>query len=211
MVTERASDAAYAVIRGMILDLRLAPGDFVNEQSLANDIGFGRVPVREALARLAHDRFTTVIPRRGTKISALDLEDVLDMFEAREAIQCGVAYIAATKATDSHLATLRELVADADLARASSDSDQFLAADHAVHMFLVQLIRNPLLQDAAVRLLLHSLRFWRWYWAKTTATTEAMISHSDLLAALEAREPERAEAATRQHLHASRQLVQLLF
>lgn len=211
MVTERASDAAYEVIRSMILDLRLAPGDFVNEQSLANDIGFGRVPVREALARVAHDRFTTVLPRRGTKINALDLEDVLAMFEAREAIQCGVAYIAANKATDSHVETMRELVAAADLARASSNPDRFLKADHPVHMFLVHLVRNPLLQDAAVRLLLHNLRFWRWYWAKTTAATEVMMSHADLLAALEDRAPDRTETAMRQHRHASRQLVQLLF
>lgn len=48
MATERASDTAYELIRSMILDLRLAPGSFVNEQSLANDLDFGRVPVREA-------------------------------------------------------------------------------------------------------------------------------------------------------------------
>lgn len=210
-MTERASDAAYEVIRTRILDLRLAPGDVLNEQSLANDISLGRAPVREALARLAQDRFLTVIPRRGTKISELNLEDVLDMFEAREAIQCGVAYIAANKASDSDLTTLRELVDAADLARASLDSEQFLQADHAVHMFLVHLIRNPLLQDAAERLLLHSLRFWRWYWTKTMATTEAMMTHAELLGALEDRAPERAEQAMRAHLHASRQLVQMLF
>lgn len=78
-------------------------------------------------------------------------------------------------------------------------------------MFLVHLIRNPLLQDAAIRLLLHSLRFWRWYWHNTTAKPEAMMSHSNLLQALEDAAPERAETAMREHLHASRQLVQLLF
>jgi DNA-binding GntR family transcriptional regulator len=211
VATERASDTAYELIRSMILELRLPPGAFVNEQSLASEIGFGRVPVREALARLAQDRFINVIPRRGNEVTALALEDVLDMFEAREAIQCGVAYIAATKATPLDLQALRDLVTAADLARASTDPERFLQADHAVHMFLVHLIRNPLLQDAAVRLLLHSLRFWRWYWATTTATTEAMMSHSNLLLALEEGAPERAETAMRDHLHASRQLVQLLF
>lgn len=211
MAGKRASDTAYDLIRAMILDLRLPPGAFVNEQSLADDLGYGRVPVREALARLAQDRFITVIPRRGNEVTSLRLEDVLDMFEAREAIQCGVAYLAATKATADHLSTLRHLVSAADLARVSSDSEHFLQADHEVHMFLVHLIGNSLLQDAAVRLLLHNLRFWRWYWANTTVTTEAMLSHSKLLAAVESREPDQAETAMRQHLHASRQLVQLLF
>lgn len=90
MAPQRASDTAYHLIRSMILDLKLPPGTFLNEQSLADELGYGRVPVREALARLAQDRFITVIPRRGTEVTALRLEDVLDMFEAREAIQCGV-------------------------------------------------------------------------------------------------------------------------
>jgi DNA-binding FadR family transcriptional regulator len=51
---------------------------------------------------------------------------VLDLFEARETIQCGVAYIAATKATADHLTTLHDLVTAADLARASSDSERSL-------------------------------------------------------------------------------------
>jgi DNA-binding GntR family transcriptional regulator len=69
MPTERASDNAYQVIRSMILDLRLAPGAFLNEQALAKEIGFGRVPVREALARLSQDRFITVIPHRGNEVT----------------------------------------------------------------------------------------------------------------------------------------------
>ena len=211
MANERASDIAYSTVLSMILDLRLSPGTFVNEQSLADDIGLGRVPVREALGRLATDRFITVLPRRGTVVTPLALDDVLDMFEAREAIECGVAYIAATRATEADLDTLRGLITTVDRARTMSDHEQFLRDDHAVHTFLVHMVRNPLLQDAADRLLLHSLRFWRLYWSKHAAKTEAMLSHSDLLAALESRAPEQAEKAMRQHLHASRQLVQSLF
>jgi GntR family transcriptional regulator, rspAB operon transcriptional repressor len=73
----------------------------------------------------------------------------------------------------------------------------------------VHMVRNPLLQDAADLLLLHSLRFWRLYWSKHAAKTEAMLSHMDLMTALESRDPEQAEKAMRQHLHASRHLVQL--
>ena len=106
----RASDLAYAELRERILDLRLAPGSLVNELALAADLGMGRMPVREAIARLVTDRFITVLPRRGTVVTPVGLDDVLEMFEAREAIECGVAYIAASRATSEDLATLRELV-----------------------------------------------------------------------------------------------------
>lgn len=210
-MSPRASDLAYEEILHRIVDLRLPPSTFINEQSLATDLGIGRMPVREALARLASDRFITVLSRRGTVVTPLSIADILDMFEARQAIECGVAYIAATRAQPDDLATLREMITAADRARDSLEYEQFLRDDHEVHKFLVHMVRNPLLQDAADRLLLHSVRFWRSYWTTRPAHLEAMMSHSDLLAALEAHDPEHAEKAMRQHLQTSRQLVQSLF
>lgn len=211
MQGQRASDAAYALLRDMIVDLRLAPGAFINEQALADRLELGRMPVRQALAQLAQDRFVTILPRRGTAVTALALDDVLDMFEAREAVECGIAYVAATRATDEDLATLRSMVDTVNQARAASDAEQFLKDDHALHTFLVHMVRNPLLQDAADRLMLHSLRFWRSYWRDRPPRSDAMLSHEELLKALEAHDPECAEQAMRRHLQASRQLVQQLF
>ena len=211
MAAERASDLAYEQVLERILNLRLPPGTFVNEQSLAVDLGLGRMPVREALARLATDRLITVLPRRGTVVTPLGLTDVLDMFEAREAIECGVAHIAANRAGPEDLATLRSLISTADGRRDSVEYEEFLHADHEVHRFLVHMVGNPLLQDAADRLLLHSIRFWRSYWASRPPRIEAMMSHADLLRALESHDPEQAEKAMRNHLRTSRQLVQNLF
>src|SRR5258708_39354522 len=94
VVVERDSDIAHVRLQEMVLDLRLAPGAFVNEQSLADELGLGRMPVREALARLATDRFITIVPRRGILGTTPTLHDVLDTFEPRQARECGAAAIA---------------------------------------------------------------------------------------------------------------------
>lgn len=207
----RASDVAYDELRDMILDLRLPPGAVVPEQALAAELGLGRMPVREAIARLASDRFVTVRPRRSTVVAGLDLDDVLDMFEAREALECGVAYIVARKATQDDLNRLARLVEAADRAREGTDHEAFLRDDHEIHAFLVHMVRNSLLQDAADRLLLHNLRFWRSYWSSRPAQVTTMLSHDALLAALQERDPEAAEHAMREHIAASRQLLQASF
>jgi DNA-binding GntR family transcriptional regulator len=152
-----------------------------------------------------------VLPRRGTVVTPIGLDDVLDMFEAREAIECGVAHIVATRATQEDLDTLRTLVDAADRARDGTNHEEFLRDDHAIHAFLVHMVRNSLLQDAADRLLLHNLRFWRTYWSSRPAQHATMISHAELLAALEAHEADKAEKAMRDHLVASRQLLQASF
>lgn len=205
------SDRAYEQILAMIVDLSVAPGAFLNEQTLAAQLDFGRTPVREALARLSQDRFVTILPRRGIVIAPLTFDDVLDMFEARETIECGIAFIAATHVTDADVAELRQLIATADGNRRDGDAEAFLMADHAVHTFLVHMIRNPILQEAADRLLLHNLRFWRLYWGDRPARKETMLSHSSLLSALESRDSHTAEKAMRDHLQASCELVKLLF
>lgn len=207
----RESDAAYGLLLNRIVELSLPPGAFLNEQSLATDLDYGRTPVREALARLATDRFVTILPRRGVVVAPITFDDVLDMFEARETIECGIAFIAATRVTEGDLEELRRLVETADAARMISDSEQFLRADHAVHAFLVQMIKNPILQEAADRLLLHNLRFWRLYWRHRPVLPESMLSHANLVAAIESQDSRTAEEAMRHHLRASGQLVQLLF
>jgi DNA-binding GntR family transcriptional regulator len=202
---------AHQLLQEMILDLRLAPGAFVNELMLATELGLGRMPVREAIAHLAQDRFITVIPRRGAVVTPLALDDVLDIFEAREAIWSGVAYIAATRATTEDLDILRGLVATVDVARHASDAEKFLVDDFAVHTYLARMVRNPLLQDAADVLLRHSMRFWRLYWRNHPTDPDAMLSHAALIEALERHDAPAAVAAMRSHLQASRQLVQRLF
>lgn len=211
MAQPRASDVAYLRLREMILDLRLPPGGVVNEQELAAALDMGRMPVREAIARLATDRFITVHPRRSTLVTAISLEHTLDMFDAREVIECGVARIASGRAVPGDVASLRELIEATDRARADIDPEAYLRGDHEIHSFLVSMTRNPMLQDAAGRLLLHNLRFWRSYWTSRPARHATMISHGDLLAALEERDAEHAEQAMRDHIAASRRLLQASF
>jgi DNA-binding GntR family transcriptional regulator len=208
---QRASDQAYAMLLERILDLRIPPGAVVNEQQVALEVGLGRMPVREALARLAGDRFLTVLPRRGTVVTALSLDDVLDLFEAREAVECGIAAIAARKASEDDLALLRRLIHGADRARDDREALAFLGDDHEIHSLLVRMVNNPLLQDAAERLLKHNLRFWRSYWTTRPVMPGSMLSHAPLLEALEARDPVGAQEAMREHVLQSKQLLQSAF
>ena len=207
----RDSDAAYGLLLARIVDLSLPPGAVLHEKFLATELGYGRTPVREALARLAADRFVIILPRRGVIVAPITFEDVLAMFEARETIECGIAYIAATRVSQGDLEEMKRLVAAADAARLTGDYEQFLRTDLAVHSFLVHMIKNPILQEAAERLLSHNLRFWRLYWRDRPARADAMLSHDKLLSAIESQDSSTAEDAMREHLRNSGQLVQLLF
>lgn len=195
----------------MVIDLRLQPGAMVSELSLAAEIELGRTPVHEAVARLVVDRLVKVLPRRGLMIASIGLEEVREIFEAREAIECGNAYFAVQHATVAELAALRRLVEQAESAREEIDVQRFLDDDQLIHRFLASCVHNSLLQDATDQILMHSLRFWRFYFARYHVAESTLIPHQALLAALEQRDAQGAYMAMREHIRTSRALLNKLF
>ncbi len=195
----------------MIIDLRLQPGMMVDELSLAAEIGLGRTPVHEAVARLVIDRLVTVLPRRGLMIAPIGLEQVREIFEAREAIECGNAYFAVQHSPEEELEELGRLVEAAEDAREETNVLRFLDDDQLIHRFLAHMVRNSFLKDATDRVLLHNLRFWRFYFTTRRAQPGTLVSHRPLLAALKQRDAQKAHEAMREHILASRALLNELF
>ena len=207
----RASDIAYDQLRAMILDLRLAPGEVLNELSLAAMLGIGRMPVREAIVRLAGDHFVVVLPRRGTVVASMNMLDIAHLYEAREAVECGIAHVVVRRITDEQILEFRILVEEAEEARDVFDAERFLLDDLRIHRFVIGLLDNALLHDTADSLLLHNLRFWRSFFQARLPHGDTMLSHRDLLEAFENRDGEAAERATRVHIERARQLLLSLF
>ncbi len=209
--TNRASDVAYERLRDMVIDLRLPPGTLIDECSLATQIALGRTPVHEAVARLVTDQLVTVLPRRGLMIAPIGLEQVREIFEAREVLECGNAYFAAQHASDAELVILQKLVEEAENARAQSDAPRFLEDDQRIHRYLSTCTHNSFLHSLTNRILLHNLRFWRFYFSSYRARRDTLISHRPLLTVLEQRNAQLAYDLMREHIHLSRALLNQLF
>src|SRR5581483_10153242 len=65
-------DQVAEALRGAILAGRFAPGERLVEDSLAQDFGVSRNPVREALRALAAEGLVQVTARRGAAVAALE-------------------------------------------------------------------------------------------------------------------------------------------
>src|SRR5260370_38869206 len=68
-------DNVYESLRADILTCRLAPGDDMREQELAERYAVSRQPVREALLRLEREHLVTVQPRQGYRVNPISLSD----------------------------------------------------------------------------------------------------------------------------------------
>jgi DNA-binding GntR family transcriptional regulator len=208
---ERVSDAAYRELRARIVDLTFPPGEMVNELQLSKAMGIGRMPIREAVARLAQERFIWVIPRRGMVIANLSLTEVLNLMEARLIVETGLVREVCGKVSDAELAELTTLFKAVDEAGASGDYLRFLERDHEAHVRLAEMARNDFVGPLAESLHLHNLRFWRYCHRNRMATHRHIQRHDTLLRALRRRDPDAAEQAIRRLVGTSRASLQGLF
>jgi DNA-binding GntR family transcriptional regulator len=77
------SDDVAFDIRMQILDGRLAAGERLREEKIAEQFGVSRTPVREALAMLAVEGAVRSIPRRGYIVRELSLREARDIYPIR--------------------------------------------------------------------------------------------------------------------------------
>src|SRR5215211_3063807 len=103
------ADKAYVAIRDRLIMLDIRPGDPIDDDELAKDLGVGRTPVREALKRLEGDRLVVSYPRRGTFATGMDISDLAHISEIRAQLEPLAARRAAERAPRATRAELDEL------------------------------------------------------------------------------------------------------
>ena len=74
---------AYDIIKENIISCRYAPGDFLNEMQLMDEIGASRTPIREALNKLEQERFVRIVPKKGIMVSELTLREINELYQVR--------------------------------------------------------------------------------------------------------------------------------
>ncbi len=94
----RASERAYKTLREEILDWSLLPGTVLAEVEQSERLGVSRTPLREALGKLNAEGLTRAARGgRGVVVSDISLEDVDQLFELRETLECKAVALAAER------------------------------------------------------------------------------------------------------------------
>ncbi len=99
-------------IRKRILAGDFRPGQKINESEIALNMGISRSPVREAFRVLERDGLITTLPRKGSYITDISAQDLEELFELREILECyamDVIKKRAIKSPDEIMAMIEEI------------------------------------------------------------------------------------------------------
>jgi GntR family transcriptional regulator of gluconate operon len=100
-------EAIVAALRRAIILGELRPGLHLEEPALAEKFGVSRIPVREALTRLAHEGLVRLEPRRGAFVVGVTETEIHDIYELRRLIEVHAIRSAAERATTAGLVRLQ--------------------------------------------------------------------------------------------------------
>jgi len=185
-------------LRSKIMSHTLAPGSWIDEQALAAEYGTSRTPLREALKVLAAEGLVTMKLRRGAYVTEVSQRDLSEVFHLLSLLECDAVGVAAEQATEAQMAELAAL--HALLEDSVSDADAFFAANERFHMRLLEIAdnrwRNQVVADMRQVMKLnrhHSL-------LKDGRLEASLQEHRDIMAALKARDAERAKRLMQLHM-----------
>jgi DNA-binding GntR family transcriptional regulator len=175
----------------------------VREEELAAELGVSRTPVREAMRRLEQEGLIAFRPRRGARLMPTSLPEYLEWLSIREMLEGLAAREVASHASEDVGARLRAVFAGFDEAGALARAADYAAANTAFHALLMRESRNTLLEktwDSFGHLKMAGLRFIE----RLNRGSQSFHEHFDIIAAIEARDPDRAEAVARSHVRVLR-------
>ena len=200
-------DLAYEAIKHRIITCAYRPGEYLNEAFVSAQLGIGRTPVHQALGRLMLEGLVEVMPRKGVIVKPVSLDAVMQIVDVRLLNEPAAARLAAGRASVAELADMRAILGRAEAAAAARDTEQLMLVDRDFHAALAGATRNAELADVLRRLQDRSLRFWFISLNAPDHLAEVQAEHAAMLAALAARDPAAAEAATRAHIESFRRTV----
>ena len=190
----------YRRLRSDVLAGVFSAGELLYETGLTDRYGVSRTPLREALARLEQDGLLERASR-GYRVRSGTPQDVLDIYQARTALESVAASNAAARRSALELARLAELT---KAARQSTDPATERSHNAAWHELVWEAGHNPTVRDLLVRLT-DQLRIYDGRREEQVSDLHATRDeHAAVLAAVRSGDGEAAARAMNGHLSRSR-------
>jgi DNA-binding GntR family transcriptional regulator len=195
-------------LREQIFNKKLPSGSWLDEQSLADEFGISRTPMREAIKVLASEGLITIKMRRGAYVTEVVRHDLEQIFTILSLLEGQAAKETATKATEAELNLLDHLHHRLEKAAADRDLEQFFEINGKFHELIREIAgnrwMNGVIADLRKVLKLHR----RDSLTSTGRLQSSLLEHREILRALLKRDELAAEAAMRNHLARGLEAVQ---
>ncbi|MFA5487616.1 MAG: GntR family transcriptional regulator [Candidimonas sp.] len=200
----RGSDV-FAALRQMAISYQMRPGERLNELELAEQFGVSRTPVREALTRLASEGLL-IESSRGYMRKPLEVQEMTDLYEARQAVERECLRLAFERATPEEKRELADYLKASRSVPPDTSIEKLVELDEGFHLRIAAMSKNAELQRMLVSLN-ERLRFVRWIDMENVGRESTQQEHAEIIDALMSQDMERAQAILNAHIALRRERI----
>lgn len=136
------SDQIYAMIKAMIKDSRLAPGEQLVESQLARQLEVSQAPVRDALKRLAHEGLVSHVRHQGNFVASYSAEEAAQAKVARVELEALAGRLTCGGLDAERRSALEQFIEGMHTAAENSDLARFRELDFAFHRAVIEASGN---------------------------------------------------------------------
>lgn len=193
------SGKAYLSVRSAILTGKLPLGSQLVLRELSESLGLSPTPIKSALTTLESEGLVRNIPYRGFFIADFGVNDVLEIYSLREALERKTARLAAQRRPVSLLERLTNTLSAQVESAASGNAETHVSLDLAFHEHVAAASGNSRLRDAA-RVVLGQAHLVIATTAIHTGRYEDIhAEHEAVLSAIAEGNPDQAEQSIWRH------------
>jgi len=185
------------VLRQAITSGHLQADDPLPQQEIAAQLQVSHIPVREALRQLQSEGLVTYQPNRGATVTAHSPEEIREIYDIRVILETAAIRDAAAHLPGAALDRAERLL---DEAERQADPIGWGEHDLDFHRILYDLSERPRLRELIDGLLRRVDRYWLVHGLPPRHRQVFEAEHRRLLAAMRARDGERAVKLLAQHL-----------
>jgi DNA-binding GntR family transcriptional regulator len=194
----------YQILKTMIIERKLLPGEKIHQEKLARDLGISRTPLVAALKFLEHEKLVASKPRRGFYVRLFKKHEMVSIFELREVLEGLAARRAAAQVTDAEIERLRSFFAAFDPLADIQDYRRYSQEDRGFHNFVIQIGAKEFLRS-----ILETYNIISFSYQVVSSEglvrspNETLGEHLAVIEAICERDPEAAETLMRRHFKRS--------
>lgn len=199
-ISNRRSDSVFEALLADIVKVGRKPGEPLNKDDIAAELGVSRQPVTDAINRLANLGLVTVIPQVNSYVSRISPADVIESSFLRSAVEAQVVHELASHPRAPMVEQLRDQLTVQVKLVAANEVDGFHEADDAFHRLLSELAGLPGLWDQIAAARLHLVRVRRLGLPRPGRLAISYAEHSMVVDEIEAGRPRKAANTIAQHI-----------
>ncbi len=209
-IADRLSDELItSIVKGDI-----ASGSKISEPDLARTYKVSRGPLREAIRRLEGLHLVARIPHVGARVVSLDPQQLMEIYQVREAREGMAARLACKNMTNDEITELKGLLDEHELSINQSEGSEYFQreGDFDFHYRIIQGSKNQRLVELLCSELYHLIRMYRFRSSQIHSRPhKALAEHRHICTAIEHRDGELAEILMRRHISTAQKHIEQQF